>query len=825
MKLGLLVAAWLVGVLLGFRLDVPWLPVLLLALAILPAGLLLHAHRLTLWPVALCGVLLLGLLRVEAGGARPAAPVAADRSAVTLVGQVAGDPEPAGQFIKFTVAVRTIDLGNGPEPATSKVQVFASDPRSLAEVRASPYFRYGDEVMLRGDLARPQAAKDFDYPAYLANLGISGTFWARDAELVSRNSGPSLARWRGWVFDLRRELSENIENALPYPQSALAQALLLGQRAHLPDGLVKDFRATGAAHLLAISGLHVGVALVMSVAAASWCLGRRRQLYLLLPLAAIWLYGLVSGMSPSVVRAAVMGSVFLAALALGRPRSVLPALAFSAALMVAAAPVVLYRLSFQLSFVAMAGVALALPYQARIAAATIKAARVEPASGWWRPWLGYLLSIIGTALVVSLAATLATWPLVSFTFHQVPLTGFFVTVLALPALPFILLGSLATAAAGLLHPAFGQLFGWVTWVPLSYLMELVSTAPSHVVSGGWVGAPLVWAWYVVLGGVVLWAAGALRLGNLLRRLRALAPWPAAGGLSGVRPTSRNLWSGSAALLLVSAAVLVWGQVFSGPDGKLHVYFFDVGQGDSALVVTPSGRQVLVDGGPETESAIRALAGTMSAGDRSLDLVVLTHLDADHSRGLLEVLDRYRVAAVLVGVSYPDSALYPHWRASIDRTGLVETPVHAGYRVILEPGVVLEVLNPPKKPIGGSAADENNNGVVLRLSHGDVNFLLASDIQAVAESYLVRDASALGSEVLKVAHHGSKTSTTAPFLRRVKPAVAVVSAGEGNRHGHPHREVIDRLNESVGPEGLYRTDRDGTIEFISDGQRLWARTQR
>jgi competence protein ComEC len=818
----LLVAAWLVGILLGFRLEVPWLPVLLLALAVLPAGLLLHAYRRTLWPVALCGVLLLGLLRVEAGSP-PAAPVTADRQAVTLVGQIGDDPEPAGQFVKFTVAVSAIDLGNGPEPAKGKLRVLAAAPLSLAEFRDNPSFRYGDEVTLRGDLARPQAAEDFDYPAYLANQGISGTFWAREAELVPRSSGPSLGRWRGWVFDLRRELSANIEDALPYPQSALAQALLLGQDAQLPDSLVEDFRATGTAHLLAISGMQVAVVLVMSLAAAGWWLGRRRQLYLLLPLATIWVYALVSGMEPSVVRATVMGSVFLAALGLGRPRSVLPALAFSAALMVAVSPGVLYRLSFQLSFVAMAGIALALPYQARVAAAI--AGRVEGAGGWWRPWLSYLLSMVAIALLMSLAATLATWPLVAFTFHQLPLTGIFVTVLALPVQPFILLGSLATAAAGFAFPAFGQFFGWITWVPLSYLDGLVSTAPRYIVSGGWVGAPLVWAWYVVMGGIVLWAGGPFRLGNLVARLRVWAPRLAPGELGGVRPTSRNLWSGGAALLLVSAAALVWAQVLGGPDGKLHVYFFDVGQGDSALVVTPSGRQVLVDGGPETESAIRALAGPMSAGDRSLDLVILTHLDADHSRGLLEVLDRYRVAAVLVGVSDPDSALYPLWRASMDRKGLAENPVHAGYRVILEPGVVLEVLNPPKKPIGGSAADQNNNGVVLRLTHGDVSFLLAADIEAAAENYLVRDASPLESEVLKVAHHGSKTSTTAPFLRRVRPVVAVVSVGEGNRYGHPHQGVIDRLGEAVDPEGLYRTDRDGTIEFISDGQGLWARTER
>ena len=135
-------------------------------------------------------------------------------------------------------------------------------------------------------------------------------------------------------------------------------------------------------------------------------------------------------------------------------------------------------------------------------------------------------------------------------------------------------------------------------------------------------------------------------------------------------------------MLAPAAVFLLAQVFSGPDGKLHVYFFDVGQGDSALTVTPSGRQVLVDGGPETDSATRSLPGPLSAGDRSLDMVVLTHMDADHSRGLLEVLERYRVGSVLVGLEQPNSVLYPQWWATLERRGPTEIAVEAGYEIFL-----------------------------------------------------------------------------------------------------------------------------------------------
>jgi competence protein ComEC len=201
------------------------------------------------------------------------------------------------------------------------------------------------------------------------------------------------------------------------------------------------------------------------------------------------------------------------------------------------------------------------------------------------------------------------------------------------------------------------------------------------------------------------------------------------------------------------------------------------------------------------------------------MVVLTHPDADHRRGLLEVLDRYRVAAVLLGEERPDGPLYPRWQAALEEQQVQIVPVEAGYLVELEPGVALEVLNPPPVAFGGSSSDRNNNAVVLRLVHGEVSYLLTSDIQAFAESYLVRQSRSLESTVLKVPHHGSRTSTTAPFLKRVKPALAAISSGDGNRFGHPHPEVVKRLEQTLAPEGLFRTDRNGSIEFISDGRSL------
>ena len=214
------------------------------------------------------------------------------------------------------------------------------------------------------------------------------------------------------------------------------------------------------------------------------------------------------------------------------------------------------------------------------------------------------------AAVVSVAATMATWPLVAFNFDRVPLLGILITMLALPALPLILFGALATSVLGLLHPALGQLLGWVTWVPLSYLVELVKSAPGVTVSGAWLGTELIWAWYLLLASLLLVAHGVghrVRQGSLLGRL-----WrpPAAGRRGLPRASGAALAFVTLSIVLSVASAFVWAQVFSGPDGRLHVYFFEVGQGDSALIVTPTGKQVLVDGGPESESATTALTGPL-----------------------------------------------------------------------------------------------------------------------------------------------------------------------------------------------------------------------
>ncbi len=811
MTLALLVAAWLGGVLLGLETDVRLAAIFLLLGASTCLGLALYVARWPVFPAILAALLLLGVWRTETSQVELHPLTTQYEQLVSVEGTVADDPEASRQRTRFELDVTAIDRGDGAEPVEGRLLVYAEPSAELASRRGPPYFQYGDTLSATGVLQRPWPIdgpdnQGFDYPEFLAAEGITGVLFPTEVNIQDEGGGG----WRREVYSVRSRLSESLDDALPHPQSALGQALLLGQRGGLPPDLVEQFRSTGAAHVLAISGLHVGVLMVLVLGIAIWILGRQRYFYLLIPFVLIWGYAVVSGGSPSVLRAAAMGTVFLAALGLGRPNSVLPALALAAAIMTAVSPGLLRQISFQLSFAAVGGIAVAHSYFG-----IHLAPNVESAWGKWRSRLGRPVA----ALSVVSAAALATWPLVALNFGEVALLGIPVTLLAVPAMPLILAGSLLAAVGGLIYGPLGQFFGLIVWVPLTYLIEVVSAFPAWTWQAGWASKWLVAGWYSGLALLLL--AG--RPSQLRYYVEKTRDWRKA--LPTGPPSPRFAGLAGAAVVVATVASILWLQVAEQPDGYLHVHFFDVGQGDSALITTPDGRQVLVDGGPDLDSATTALSATVSGGDRKLELVVLTHLDADHSRGLLEVMDRFNIGAVLVGKDSPAAAMNPQWQGELDRQQIEPVQIHDGYTIALGSGVTLDVLNPTTNRINSRVPASNNDSVVLRLAYRSMSFLLAGDVESETESLLARHDSEVASTVLKVAHHGSKTSSTDAFLDRVSPSAAVVSVGQDNPFGHPNPQVMERLESRLGSPGVFRTDHDGDIEFITDGAALWVSTER
>lgn len=250
------------------------------------------------------------------------------------------------------------------------------------------------------------------------------------------------------------------------------------------------------------------------------------------------------------------------------------------------------------------------------------------------------------------------------------------------------------------------------------------------------------------------------------------------------------------------------------DGLLKIYFFDVGQGDAMFIEAPNGNQVLIDGGLGNK-VIQKLGETMPFFDKDIDLVVLTHSDADHVTGLIEVLERYEIENIVYSNIVRKSALYEAWQKAVAEEGANIIDPVTGKVIDLGNGVTISMAHPGEPLVGQAMEKTNNNSVVLMLKYGETEVLLTGDIEARAERQIILSGTNLDADILKVAHHGSKTSTAEEFLYEVSPQIAVIQVGAKNRYGHPSPEVLNRL-ENFGAK-LYRTDVDGDIKVISDGQ--------
>ena len=806
-----LAVAFVLGVLVSLQVDIPTPVVLVWLGASALAGAAAAGLRWRLSLALLPLVLVLGMVRVELFESGPYSALASyhGRPGLQFEGTIAGGPGAAGPATRFHLDVDRVSAGEDMEAVSGAVQVTAFETSDLVRQREPPYYRYGDRLRLTGTLEPPPDLEDFDFPAYLASQGIHTVASFPEVSLIDEGGGHAFYRW---LYATRGRLERSIDNVVPEPQASLGKALLLGLRDDLPDGMVDRFRRTGTSHVLAISGLHVGVLMAVTLALGRTLLGRRYHLYLLPPLIVVWLYALLSGMSPSVTRAAIMGTVYLAALSLGRPRSVLPALGLAAAVMVALSPNVLTGVSFQLSFAAMAGIAL----------------MAEPISRWTqraleaRLWTGGGLPgpIVAASDItgMTMAATLATLPLVAFYFESVSPAGIPTTLLVLPALPAVLVTQAAAALTGLVSVTAAEPIGWAAWLTSRYVTGVVGLAasvPGSSIETGRLSAWLAGAYY-----------GGPALVYVFLRLRRLSRQ--SDGQSLAMPSFHMMESGVPVWALAPAvglAALLWAAVVALPDDRLRVSFVDVGQGDGVFIAMPGGQQVIVDGGPDPVRMVQLVGERMPFQDRTIELVVLTHLHRDHVTGLVEVLRRYDVPVVLERSVELDSASYESWRKAVSDEGAEVVQAEAGQVIAFGGGSRIEVVSPGRRLLRGTASDVDNASVVVRLVHGDVSFLLTGDMFSEAEGRLVREEVPIESDVLKVGHHGSRTSSSPGFLERVNPSVAVISAGEDNRFGHPHAETLDALRRHVTQDQTFVTAERGTVELVTDGRRLELVTER
>ena len=665
-----------------------------------------------------------------------------------------------------------------------------------------PEYGYGDRLLVSGLMETPPEFEGFSYEEYLARQGIYSFIGRPRVELMAEGQGSPI---KTAVYAVKERARTTIARLVAEPEASLLQGIVLGVRASIPRDLYDLFNATGTSHILVISGANLTIIAALFSRVFGRLLGKRRAFWF--TMGGIGLYVLLVGAEPAVARAALMAGLYLTALYLGRQATAYVSLCASGLLLTAINSFELWDVGFQLSFAATLGLILFTPALDRFFERGLE--RVLPQERAKK-----LVRYLNDLLIVTLAAQILTLPLMLYHFGRVSLVAPLANLLILPAQPAIMIvGGLATVIGLIpfLQPV-AQLLFWIPWLGLAYTTAIVrwlATWPLASVQIGAARAGRLAVYYCLL----LAAVWAFSQGYDRRLWHWVAP-----------RLSRRFTTVILGMLPV-AAILIWLAALRLPDGRLHVAFLDVGEGDAILITTPRGQQILVDGGPSPTALISALGHEMPFWDRSLDLVVMTHADADHITGLVEVLRRYRVGGWLDNGRSEEHTIYAECQQELNKENVPQNLVNAGARIDLGDGIFMTALNPvtPSNPAPNTQADANDQSVVMRLTWGQGSILLTGDIGGEAESSLLRSGQPLSANVLKVAHHGSDGSSSTAFLTAVKPSYAVISAGADNRFNHPATAVLDRLAQ-VGVT-ILRTDQVGTIELITDGERWWVKTER
>ena len=637
----------------------------------------------------------------------------------------------------------------------------------------------GTILRIAGTARTPAAGGSFDWRAYLRRRGI--------AYELALDSLADTGRRRGWlaggIDSMRLRAEAALGARLSAAKAALARGMVLGQD-ELIDPLERDdFRRSGLSHVLAVSGQNVMLLCALALPLLARCgAGPRVRAGALLCLIAA--YVPLAGAGPSLQRAGIMGAAGLVAMAAGRAASRWYALELAAAVTLVLNPRVAGDTGWQLSFAAVAGILLlARPLQSAMRG---------------------LPRLLAEGIAVTLAATIATAPLIAHDFGSVSLAGLAANVVALPVVAGIMWAGMLQCALAQLPGAHAaiELAGLVNGVLLGVLRSIVRTFAEA--PGSSVVLPLSSRAGVALAYAFIGATAAC----VRRGARRAEPRMSSAAAAWRRIARRK----RAAAAAVAAGFVAVGWRYAtdppSPPARPTVSFLDVGQGDATLIQDGAGASVLFDGGPPQARVYRKLR---EAGVRRLDLMVATHQSLDHQGGLHEVLDRIPTRFLLengYGTRDPD---FRRLIAEADAHHVRHEAAQAG-QVLRVGRLTVRILNPP--PRGATAPppdDPNPSGVAAIVSEGDFDLWLSAD----AESDAILPLALRPVEAMKVSHHGSDDPGVPQVLERLRPRVAAIEVGAHNAYGHPAASTVAALRRAV--PHVFRTDRDGTIKLAIDGR--------
>ncbi|MCX6549992.1 MAG: DNA internalization-related competence protein ComEC/Rec2 [Acidobacteria bacterium] len=726
---------------------------------------------------------------------------------VVIRGRLTDDAAPSESGVRLAVEVESIEVDGHWRAAPGGVLITVTGQVDPATVDT---WRRDRRVRMPALLRRPARYLDPGVPdqeAALARRGITLVGFAKSGALVDLTGpGTWLAETTGAWRSRARHLFDNAVGRWSPRSAAIVRAVILGDRAGLDEDTELRLQEAGTYHVLAISGGNIAILAGLLLGLAR--LGAVRPGIAHLSVAALLaIYAYLVGGGASVVRATMMAVIYLVALAVDHRTRPLNVLAAAAGLSAVLDPLVLFDTGAWLTYGATLAILVATP---------IVTARLQTSSWMVRASAGLLAA--------SCAAELALFPIGAFVFNRVTAAGLVLNFAAIPLMTIVQVSGMALLATAALWPDMTTALAAVAHVSAWGLVEsarLVEFVP-------WVTTRLAPPPFAVMA--AYYAAWAALL--LLRQLGAGRPLRAADGSSwgsasaGPRAVARH--RALRAAVLVATVTACW--IVLTPSTRfartavLEVTFIDVGQGDATLVRFPSGHALLVDAGGSAGSRFdvgrRVIEPVLWArGVHRLSHLLVTHGDADHAGGAPSIVHDMAPGEVWEGIPVPADRLLQHLQSAAADSRAVWRSVQRGDNAILG-GVRVATWHPPAAEWERQRV-RNDDSVVIALEFGGVSIVLPGDIEASAERALAEQLPRAAIRILQAPHHGSATSSTWPLLAAAKPALAVISAGRGNRYGHPHRAVLDRYRAAGA--AVLRTDVDGAITLRTAGQTVEATT--
>lgn len=674
----------------------------------------------------------------------------------------------------------------------------------------NPQLHIGDRLRLLCRLHRPHGFRNpgvFSYERHLAleRIHVVG-FLSDDKMWVKVGEGfknPILLKIESW----RDHIRDFLEKEATLPSSSIFQALVLGEQGNIPEDVRESFITTGIAHLLAISGDHLGIVALLSFSLFLWVM--KRSDFLLLSLSVkkwaaaltipcLLLYTFIAGGGISVIRATIMVITFFLSIVFDRERHLLHTLALAALLILLFSPPSLFDVSFQLSFLAVLSILYLVPRVYRDLRR--EEMNIPPEISWKQKIWKY----VKLSFIVTVVAILGTAPFVALHFNRVSLIGFLANLFVVPWVGFLIVPvTLIASIFSFFFYPFASLLITVDQFLATILFKVVAFFASIPFASIYIPTPT--ALEMILYYLLLFLGVHLRKGKKIKYLFV-------------------------GICILLAADLAYWNLKDRLRKDLTLTFIDVGHGDSILVEFPKGKRMLIDGGGLHEDRFDVGKNVIAPflwkkKIQRIDTLVLTHPDPDHLKGLNFIASQFKIGRFWDNGLRGDSEFYLELEKTLQRRKIDRFPLNENINSQVINGVEISFLNPPAGSAGPvrhpNPAWLNNQSLVIKLRFKNIVLLLTGDVEKEAEERMVRKGYPLRAHILKVPHHGSSSSSSLIFLEKVNPDHAIISVGERTIGRLPHPEVIERYKR-LGSK-IFRTDQHGAITVMTDGEKIEIKT--